>query len=109
MKSNIMIHKRNLWDLKVLLSRCVVFAFNIPPPHNAKNMFGNWLRGITGSIKKILVGGSLSSCIPIESTFDIPCYHKRAGYYMHNGAILLESVSKDILFYGWCSSITIVG
>uniref|UniRef100_A0A0E0RHM9 Uncharacterized protein n=1 Tax=Oryza rufipogon TaxID=4529 RepID=A0A0E0RHM9_ORYRU len=72
MKSNIMIHKRNLWDLKVLLSR-------------------------------------LSSCIPIESTFNIPCYHKRAGYYMHNSAILLESVSKDVLFYGWCSSITIVG
>jgi hypothetical protein len=32
--------------------RCVFFAFNIPPPHNAKDIFGNWLRGVPRPTKK---------------------------------------------------------
>ena len=31
--------------------RCIFFAFNIPPPHNAKDIFGNWLRGVPRPIK----------------------------------------------------------
>jgi hypothetical protein len=26
--------------------RCVFFTFNIPPPHNVKDIFGNGLRGV---------------------------------------------------------------
>uniref|UniRef100_A0A0D3GMK9 Reverse transcriptase zinc-binding domain-containing protein n=1 Tax=Oryza barthii TaxID=65489 RepID=A0A0D3GMK9_9ORYZ len=53
-------HKRqsnifSLCHVAQFVWRCVFFAFNIPPPHNAKNIFSNWLRKVSRSIKKMIL------------------------------------------------------
>jgi hypothetical protein len=37
-----------------LIWRTVNFAYNLPPPTNVTNMFGNWLKGVDKHVKAMI-------------------------------------------------------
>jgi hypothetical protein len=45
-----------------LVRRVVYATFNIPPPSNITNMFGNWLNGIDKKTKAKICIGVLALC-----------------------------------------------
>uniref|UniRef100_A0A0E0QPS3 Uncharacterized protein n=1 Tax=Oryza rufipogon TaxID=4529 RepID=A0A0E0QPS3_ORYRU len=87
---------------------CPVLRFSHPFTYT--NIFGNWLRGVSRSIKKMILIGA-SAFIFMSSYwlhFWSTVLPQEEQDTMRNGATFLELVAKGLLFhYGWRSSIRI--
>ena len=101
-----------------LVWRVVFCTYNIPPPTNATNMFGNWLCGMDKKIKDRIHIGVSAICWSIwncrnnlvfsrKDTFHVLQVIHMAVHWIQLWAFLLPSNQRDLMMAG-CTRLLLV-
>jgi hypothetical protein len=101
-----------------LLWRIVNFAFDLPPPANVTNMFGNWLNGVDKKSKARIRIGVSALCWSIwrcrndiifnkNKTFNLLQVIHMVAHWVQLWAFLLPQDQRDIMATG-CSRLLMV-
>jgi hypothetical protein len=101
-----------------LIWRMVYFAYNIPPPANITNMFGNWLNGVKKNDKEHIRIGISAICWSIWTSRNDIVFNKqkgtnflqviiRAAHWIQLWAYLLPEDQRDTMAIG-CNRILTV-
>ena len=101
-----------------LLWRIVNFAFDLPPPANVTNMFGNWLNGVDKKSKARIRIGVSALCWSIwrcrndiifnkNKTFNLLQVIHMVAHWVQLWAFLLPQDQRDIMTTG-CSRLLMV-
>jgi hypothetical protein len=82
-----------------LIWRMVFFSYNIPPPSNITNMFGNWLNGVPKKDKEHIRIGVSAICWSIwtSSDMDIRAWYSRTAIDMIFGSKVVPVVYYSLV------------
>jgi hypothetical protein len=96
----------------------VFFSYNIPPPSNVTNMFGNWLNGVNKKDKEHIHIGVSAICWSIWTSRNDIVFNKqkgtnflqvilRAAHWIQLWAYLLPEEQRDTMATG-CNHLLMV-